>query len=585
VSYKDSTQSDTLNFEELEDKGEVFMYNGRQIRLGKNVQQIDTIIHEKDIVYTYPLTNYQSSILTHDVGRQNQTVYDLVLEGNRYYIKYSPVSQKVEEESKKVETYPNMFRLKSGYATRPFEPGAAVFSKTGPVVERVDLPKEEKKPAADSNAYFFVSDFTPKTYKPDEAPPSFPKMSLPVTKSFKLAAPRFYDVTFFSDYFVTQIDNSVINTYYQPITPTGENLFNPGLNGMIKVGLIDLFEDYRLTGGFRVPLDFGGIDYFLSYETLKKRLDHQFLFYRQVRNGNAEGTTVKSTSHELRYIIKYPLNPVMSFRVNLFVREDRDVFQSANRPSLEKPDRTVYWAGGKTEFVFDNTIPRGLNLFNGTRFKIFYERYFNLDDKNIQLNALGFDFRHYEKIHRQLIFCARLTYNTSFGQAKVKYVMGGVDNSVFPAYDNTNNSINTENYAFQALATNMRGFNQNIRNGSSFAVMNNEIRWPVFAYLFNRPIRSEFLQNFQIVPFFDIGTAWVGADPYSDENTFNQKVIDVNFIRVTIVNVREPVVAGFGGGLRTKLFGYFMRFDSGWGIQDREINKKPVYSFSLSLDI
>lgn len=71
------------------------------------------------------------------------------------------------------------------------------------------------------------------------------------------------------------------------------------------------------------------------------------------------------------------------------------------------------------------------------------------------------------------------------------------------------------NYAFQALATNMRGFKQNIRSGNSFAVINSEIRWPVFSYLLNRPIKSEFINNFQLVPFFDVGTAWIGPDPYS----------------------------------------------------------------------
>jgi hypothetical protein len=115
-------------------------------------------------------------------------------------------------------------------------------------------------------------------------------------------------------------------------------------------------------------------------------------------------------------------------------------------------------------------------------------------------------------------------------------------------------------------------------------VINNEVRWPIFSYLLNRPIRSEFINNFQIVPFFDIGTAWTGSDPYSEDNTFNQKIVEVKYIRATVINVREPIVAGFGGGLRSKLFGYFIRFDMSWGIQDLEVNKKPVYYLSLSTD-
>jgi hypothetical protein len=87
-----------------------------------------------------------------------------------------------------------------------------------------------------------------------------------------------------------------------------------------------------------------------------------------------------------------------------------------------------------------------------------------------------------------------------------------------------------------------------------------------------------------VVPFFDIGSAWVGSNPYSDDNTFNQKEYVNGPIRAKVINVRDPIVAGVGGGLRSKLFGYFVRFDTAWGIQDAEIAKKPLYYFSLSLD-
>lgn len=576
---------DTMFFDELKELGKVFEYDGQSFVLDSNVVRIDTIIHNKDIVFTYPLTNYKRSILSHDAARQTQQLYEVIFDEQKYHIKNVPVSKTIEMDSKRIETYPNMFRLKLGPVNKSFVSGPITYSKRRKKAEP-QIPVAEKEEIVEKYAYFFVNEFTAPTTKPADIKVQ-PEVKLTGTglgKSFKLAAPRFYDVTFFSDFLVTQLDNSIINTYYQPIVPSGQNMFNPGLNGMFKVGLIDLFEDYRITGGFRFTLDFTGADYFLSYENLKKKLDHKLTFYRQVREGTTENTSVNSISNEIRYQIKYPINPVMSFRLSVFGRADRDIFLATSRPSLERPDNLNYWYGGKAEFVFDNTVPKGLNLWNGTRFKVFYERYQNWDNKDVPLNALGFDFRHYEPIHRQLIFATRITYNTSFGPAKVKYVMGGLDNWLFAQYDNSQGTIATENYAFQALATNMRGFKQNIRNGNSFACISNEIRFPIFSYLFNRPIRSEFVNNFQLVPFFDIGTAWVGSDPYSEENTNNVKIVEKKYIRVTVINVREPIVAGMGGGLRTKLFGYFVRFDTAWGIQDREVNKKPIYYLSLSMD-
>lgn len=587
VQYKDEERApDTLFFDELKQLGLSFEYEGKTINLDSTVAKIDTITHTKTIVHTYPLTNYKRNIVTHDVSKQSSVLYETVLLNGKYYIHYSPLIKNIPEESARMETYPTMFRLKSGFANKPFSASVVTFSDRRPKTVQTAQQETVKRAQAPVYDYFFINEFTPKTLKNEDIAVSQPTPRLVAAKGFKLAAPSFYNITFFPDYVVTQLDNSIINSYYQPIGVS--NPFAQPLQPMIKLGAIDLFEDYRLTGGFRFPFDLSTVDYFASFETLKRRIDHKLSFYRQVRQGSVEGLpsnyTAKSTSHELRYSARYPFSPILCLRSELFGREDRYILQGVNRPSLEFPDIVQRWVGGKLELVLDNAMPKGLNLYNGTKFKVFYEHYRSVDEKDVQLNAMGFDLRHYQKIHRQLIFATRITYNTSFGPAKVKYQLGGVDNWMFAANENGGNAPSSVNYGFQALATNMRGFNQNIRSGNSFAVINSEIRFPIFSYLFNRPIRSAFVSNFQLVPFFDIGTAWIGSDPYSEENTYNQKIVEIKYLKTTVINVRDPIVAGYGGGLRTKLLGYFMRFDVAWGIQDAEVNKKPVYYFSLSLD-
>ena len=141
----------------------------------------------------------------------------------------------------------------------------------------------------------------------------------------------------------------------------------------------------------------------------------------------------------------------------------------------------------------------------------------------------------------------------------------------------------SQNYGFQALATNLRGFNQNIRNGTSFAVLNSELRFPIFNYLFNRPLRSDFLNNFQLIGFGDLGAAWTGKSPYSNDNTFNTEIISQQPIKVFLKSQREPIVGGYGFGLRSRLFGYFIRTDWAWGVEDGEI-KPYIFYLSFSLD-
>jgi hypothetical protein len=173
--------------------------------------------------------------------------------------------------------------------------------------------------------------------------------------------------------------------------------------------------------------------------------------------------------------------------------------------------------------------------------------------------------------------------STSFGKQKLAYFLGGVDQWIVPDYNNDIPVDFDQNYAFQALATNMRGHPQNIRNGNSFAVINSELRWPLFRYFIHKPIKSNFIYNFQIVGFGDIGTAWTGLTPFSDENSLNREEIQQGSVLITVNNRREPIVGGFGVGVRTKFLGYFVRVDYAWGVENREINDGFWY-VSLSMD-
>ncbi|MFN4082835.1 MAG: hypothetical protein ACK4K9_04325 [Bacteroidia bacterium] len=597
IHYLDSLEkpADTVFFYGTSPyNGNTIQYNNKTIVLDKTVKSIDTVEYTKDVVYTYPLTNYSRGILAHDVSVQTKTVYDLVFFNQKYYIKKTPLVQNIPTEGKKIETYPTMYRLKTDVANKPFKQGAWVSHSFKYLFEPniSDSMKMEtnelleEKEIIDSNAYFFVNDFTDRNFKryPVKLTPKL-ALGLGPKKQLKIAAPRFYDVTFFADQVVTQLDNSIINTYYQPLTAGGARLFNQGLNAMFKVGMLDLMEDYRLVGGVRVNFNFVDLDYFVSYETLKKTLDHKLMYYRQNRTeGIPELRSLKHISQELRYIIGYPFNPASSVRANVFYRIDRETTRASNFATLEVPDVYTNWYGGKLEYVYDNIIPRGLNLMHGTRLKLFWDHYRSWEDKNLMLNAVGFDIRHYEKIHRQIIWATRFTANHSFGRGKVVYFLGGVENWITPRFNNDINTSADEKYVFQALGCNLRGFEQNIRNGNTFTVVNTEFRVPIFQYALNQPLRSEFLNNFQIVPFFDVGSAWVGNNPYSENNTFNQKIIEQGPVKAKVINVRDPLVAGMGGGLRSKIFGYFVKFDTAWGIQDGEIRDKPVYYLSLGLD-
>jgi hemolysin activation/secretion protein len=113
--------------------------------------------------------------------------------------------------------------------------------------------------------------------------------------------------------------------------------------------------------------------------------------------------------------------------------------------------------------------------------------------------------------------------------------------------------------------------------------LNSELRWPVVRYFTDKPVKSEFISNFQIIGFFDFGSAWNGPNPYSDENSFNNISVSNGAVKVTYKNQSDPFIGGAGWGLRTKIWGYFVRFDYAWGIENG-LFLEPVTYLSFGLD-
>lgn len=143
----------------------------------------------------------------------------------------------------------------------------------------------------------------------------------------------------------------------------------------------------------------------------------------------------------------------------------------------------------------------------------------------------------------------------------------------------------TQNYAFQTLATNLRGYEQNSRNGNTYAVANMEFRLPVITTFVKRPVQSGILKNLQAVAFVDAGSAWNGLWPNADllrKNTYLPlNTLDPNPVSLLISDATGGVGIGYGGGLRTMVFGYFLRADAAWNIDGR---KKPLLHISIGTD-
>jgi len=409
-------------------------------------------------------------------------------------------------------------------------------------------------------------------------------------EQFKLPNQRNYNLSFFNDNSAIKLSNSFVNQEYQVFT--GGPFTGPDIGGVMKLGVIDLFEDYKIFGGIRVSS--GSREYFMTYQNFVNRWDKEYTFMRSTADASNGFDVFGVTTNMLKYSTKYPFSEVASVQFTTGVRNDITVVKALDRPSLLARNFNEYRGVFKAAYVFDNSLPKMLNIYYGTKFKLFAEYYQeafdDFDGDNGNMQVVGFDLRHSLKLSREIVWVNRLAASSSFGKEKLIYYLGSVDNW-FDQASSADRFINQEdinqniNYRFQALASNLRGFPQNIRRGTNFAVINSEVRVPVFSYLIRRPIRSQFIKNFQLIGFADAGSAWDGWDPFSKENRVTKDVITDGPLTVTVFKDMHPIVGGYGFGVRTTVLGYFLRADWAWGVEDGVSKDRPVFYLSLNLDI
>ncbi|MBL7787284.1 MAG: hypothetical protein JNM36_15365 [Chitinophagales bacterium] len=569
------------------------------------LERIDTLPIYKTIGHSFAISNYEKGISLQDVSR-NQQLAMVYFENQQYKLVRQNITDTLPLLSQKLENTAFRNQLEQKDKKPPRKPklnnnpsSSSDGNHTTP--KSVDTPPNNK----DNENYYFQSDFD--NYMPQTSSDSA-KNTLIVTPPVRKTAPvatepktffkrtdvRIYIPQYSIDNLVSQVDNTLIFTPYQPFLGSGVPFNLPDLNALIKVGVVDLFEDHRITGGFRLPLALNGTEYFIQYDDVKKRLDKRFTFYRR-----STGGALKQTTNLAEYTLTYPFDTYRSLSLTTGLRNERFVFRATDVNTLLTPIFPFSWVNTKLSYVFDNTINTGLNFYNGTRYKVYVEfqkpfdaiinsQQFDLRFKNTGFTGIvGGDFRHYQKVHRQVIWANRLAVAHSFGSQKMLYYLGGVENwLVFnpeKQFDSTNPIDETTTYGFQSLGTNLRGFKQNVRNGTSYIVLNSELRIPVFRYLINTPINSELIKNFQVIGFADVGSAWMGVSPFDEESQYVTVIVGEPPVSATVKYFRSPIVGGYGVGFRTKLLGYFVRTDIAWGVDSGTRSKAMTY-FSLGMD-
>ncbi|MDA0315482.1 MAG: biopolymer transporter Tol [Bacteroidetes bacterium] len=344
--------------------------------------------------------------------------------------------------------------------------------------------------------------------------------------------------------------------------------------------MTDVLDNHIFMGGIMTALDFdSGGDIWFEYEYLKSRLDFRGRYDRKtLRVTDGDFSFQKYVLTKVEAGVSYPLTIHSHLYAAPFVAKTQ--YFNLNEDSLiyskipELNQLQVSYAGGKVEYVYDRTEPMGLYSFTGTKGKVGFQHYQGLNLGDRSFSNFYVDLRNYQKIHKNIVLASKLYFGSFLGANPQSYLVGGMDNWMFNSFYNppanrpepspvrNPNGLENSNLLFTDFVD-LRGFDYDEIRGRNALTFSTEIRLPLFSYLTRGTITSNFVKNFQLVGFYDVGSAWNDAAPWEKVNDQNTQVINTSGSPFVIVlnNFNNPWLQSYGAGLRTVLMNYYIKLD------------------------
>ena len=366
-----------------------------------------------------------------------------------------------------------------------------------------------------------------------------------------------------------------------------------GFGTQIETDFIELFENQNLYAKAFLPLSrLKSSDIFAEYSYLKKRIDFRLSFDRNIifPEDNENYIYHKYSKNELRVNISYPLSnylrieasPFLSF--NKFYDLDYRVLNSSP-PPFNFYEKTNF-RGYLINILMDNTNKLGMNLEIGTKMKLVFGNYLNSKNKDKDFKDFYVDIIHHQRLFNNIIFSSKIFYGNSFGNNPFKYLVGGIKNSVINTKEDKGindplliqNGGNNSNFLYSRFL-NLRGYNLKKFDGYKALVLNTELKIPLLKTMIGNSITSNFLNNLQLIGFFDIGSSWNVNSPFSSKSDVNTWLIQDpgSVFQAEIENSKNPWLASYGFGIRSFFMDYFIKLDIAKPIEDYRIGQTKVH--------
>ncbi|HEY1872738.1 MAG TPA: hypothetical protein VGG71_16880, partial [Chitinophagaceae bacterium] len=225
----------------------------------------------QDSTYTFPITNYQSSLLETRVAGNNDQVSEVRREGD-YKFLYKLRVDSATLRKRNVNARP------TDYVRRMITAEKLASGKSIQV-------QEEQQP---ENKSQFQNEFEDSTAGHDTTTQAIaPEESVVPSRIDYLGKSKLFDykLKFEADYILAGFTNNILVNRYQPFggyAQSGPIQLNnsDAVSFTFRVGVSDIMEDQKIIGGFRLGTSLTDKDVFVTYQNYRKRVDWGLIYYR-----------------------------------------------------------------------------------------------------------------------------------------------------------------------------------------------------------------------------------------------------------------------------------------------------------------
>jgi Tol biopolymer transport system component len=357
-----------------------------------------------------------------------------------------------------------------------------------------------------------------------------------------------------------------------------------GLQAMGLLLFSDILGNHQIYIGLNVYSDLENANADLLYLYLPKRINygiglyHKAYFFYIFDEDQGEYTYFRDKNFGFNLYAEYPLSRYSRLEGTFnFLGIERDSYDWLFDEYSYEEKRRVIMPG--LAYVHDTILWGSTGPMNGTRARLaFYaspnlENYIDLSgapEWGLDFQTVIVDARKYLKIANDYVFAVRGTAGFSEGSDPMRFFVGGENNWINRRYQGDIEG-DIEDIYFSNFITPFRGGDYYATEGTRFALMNLEFRYPLVRHLILGWPLPIHLANIRGALFMDTAGAWYNDDfrgtTYTEEGD------------VTL----NDLMMGYGFGARVNLGIFLLRWDVAWRTYwDR--TDKPRYYFSLGAE-